>query len=96
MYWFVNVCICVFMYLCVDVFVYSCETTNMDLCSYGIVVLWNYVNPLSSLSVPFVIHSYVHMILFARSLRADGQNTVLSLRPSLRHRAMRHKRVIAV
>lgn len=85
-----------FMYLCVDVFVYSWKTTNVDLCFYGIVVLWNYVNPLSSLSVPFVIHRYVHMLLFARSLRAEGQNAVLSLRSCLRNRAMRYKRVIAV
>lgn len=84
------------MCLCVDVFVYLWKAINVDLCIYGIVVLWICVNPLSSLSVPFVIHSYVHMILFTRSLRADGQDAVLSLRSCPRHRAMRYKRVIAV
>lgn len=93
--WCMYLCVYAFMYLCVDVFVYSWKTTNVDLWFYGIVVLWNYVNPLSSLSVPFVIHSYVHMILLARSLRAEGQDAVLSLRSCLRHRAMRYKRVIA-
>lgn len=86
-------CVCVFMCLCVDVFVYLWKAINVDLCLYGIVVLWICVNPLSSLSVPFVIHSYVHMILFARSLRADGQDAVLSLRSCPRHRAMRYKRI---
>ena len=94
MYWFIGLCICAFMRLCVDVFVCSYKTTNVDLCFYGIVVLCVYVNPLSSLSVPFVIYRYAHMLLFARSLRADGQNAVLRLRSCLRNRAMRYKRII--
>lgn len=86
-------CVYVFMCLCVDVFVYLWKAINVDLWLYGIMVLWICVNPLSSLSVPFVIHSYVHMILFARSLRADRQNAILRLHSQLYHCTMGYKRI---
>lgn len=86
-------CVYVFMCLCVDVFVYLWKAINVDLWLYGIMVLWLCVNPLSSLSVPFVIHSYVHMILFARSLRADRQNAILRLHSRLYHCTMGYKRI---
>lgn len=74
--WCMYSCVYVFMRLCVDVFMFLWKPINVYLWFCGNVVLWNCVNPLSSLSVPFVIHSYVHMILFARSLRAEGQDAI--------------------
>lgn len=44
---------------------------------------------------PFIIYSYIHMLLLACPFRADGQYAVLRLHSRLRHRTMRYKRVIA-
>ena len=82
------------MYLCVDGFMYLCIYVNPQMCIYGFMVLCNCVNPLETLSFPFIIDGYIHMSLFARSLRPHRQNAILSFPSSLRHIAMRHKRVI--
>ena len=102
--WLLDLCIGLLMYvfvcLCVYVFMCGCVCVFVEKHECGFVVLWNcdfmgLCKPLSSLSVPFVIYRYAHMLLFARPLRADRQYAVLRLRSRLRHRAMRHKRIIA-
>ena len=80
-----DLCVCVFMCGCVCVFVENNKYEFMLLWNYGFVALCNCVNPLSSLSVPFVIYSYVHTLLLTRSFRADGQDAILSLHSSARH-----------
>ena len=88
-------CVYVFMYLCVDAFVYLWKAINIDLCFYGIVVLWICVNPLSSISVPFVIYLYVYVHVTFRSNGSYGQQAIACNRTRLCNRTMWHKRVEA-
>ena len=88
-------CVCVFMYLCVDAFVYLWKAINTDLCFYGIVLLWICVNPLSSLSVPFVIYLYVYVHVTFRSNGSYGQQAIASNRTRLCNCTRWHKRVEA-
>lgn len=90
-----RLCIYVFMYLCVDVFVYLWKTINVYLCFYGIVALWICVNPLSSLSVPFVIYLYAYIHVTFRSHGSYGQQAIASYRTRLCNRTMWHERVEA-
>ncbi len=82
-----------FVHLCIYVWMYLWKDVNVDLWLYGIVFLWISVNPFSSLSIPFVINRYVHMLLFVRSLRADKQNAILRLQSRLYHCTMGYKRI---
>ena len=85
----IYLCVC----LCIDVWMRLCISGSTQMCICGFVVLCNCVNPFLS-SFPLVIYCYIHMSLFARSLRPHRQNAILSFHSSLRNVAIRHKRVI--
>ena len=93
-YCFISLYVALCVHLCIYVFVCGCIYVFMEIHKCVFMFLCFCVNPLVSLSFPFVIDGYVHMSLFARSFRPHRQDAILSFHSSLCYIAMRHKRVI--
>ena len=87
--------ICVFVRLCIYVFMCGCICVFMESHKYRFMLLWICVNPLSSISVPFVIYLYVYVHVTFRSHSSYGQQAIASYRTRLCNRTMWHKRVEA-